>query len=139
MKALGYIVAAFAFLCLSAILAYCFLNDSGHGPNLRDHTFWFYPVLVYGAFMVWGRQRVLGICLVLIAGIGIIFTLTADSMRIMMGYEEWIEAGMPSPHSLRIPILLSIFFASLVSLSIPLLTQTQAEQADADNPTPSGV
>lgn len=129
MKALGYIVAAFAFLYLSAILGYCFLNDSGHGPNLRDYTFWFCPVFIYGTFMVWGRQPALGICLTLIAGIGIIFTLTADSMRIMMGYEEWIEAGMPSPHSLRMPIILSIFFASLVSLAIPLFTNLKPNKA----------
>ena len=128
MKASGYILALLAFLYLSAILGYCFLNNSGHGPNLRDYVFWFFPMLIFGVYLAWARQRVLGIFLALIAGLGIVFTLTADPLRIMMGYEEWIEAGMPTPNSLRIPILLGIFFASLISLAIPLFTQTHAKQ-----------
>lgn len=119
MRTAGYITAVLALFLLTAMLGYCFFNESGHGPCLGDYVFWFSPVLLSSALMFWAKRLLLGLSLGLNAALGIAFALTAAPLRIMMDYHEWIEAGMPSPNSLRIPILVGFLFASLVCFAIP--------------------
>ena len=123
MKALGHIVAVITFLLLSAILGYCVLNNTAHGPNLQDCVIWFCPALVLGVLLIFTRLRILGFGLAATALIGIWFTWSAPRLRIMMGYEEWILAGMPSPNPYRIPILVGVFSASVILLSLPFFAR----------------
>lgn len=125
MRTIGYIAAVLAFLLLSAMLGYCFLNESGHGPCPGDYVFWFFPVFLCSAVMFWARHSLLGLSLALNSALGVAFTLTAAPLRIMMGYECWIEEGMPPPNSLRIPILAGFFFVSLVCVAMPFLGRTR--------------
>lgn len=139
MKVVGYIGVVLTFLLLGFIIAYCFLNESGHGPDLQEHLFWFCLLFAIGLVVAFTRPRNLGICIVSGSIIGILFTSSADSLRIMMGYEEWIEAGMPEPNPSRMLLLAGALCASFLGLILPLLTRTQAEQNTDDNqrPTPS--
>jgi uncharacterized membrane protein len=120
MKLTGQIAGLLAFLLLNTIFAYCLLNGSGHGPDLRDYTEWFMLPLIIGLLNVLMSHRAVGLSCIALATLGIAFALAAEPMGIMMHYDVWAEeAGMPDPTPLRIPIILTCAALSLLALAIP--------------------
>ncbi len=94
------------------------MNDSGHGSELRVFAQGFLLTLLCGFSALFTKHRDIGIYLLILSALGAIFTLSADSMRIMMSYESWIAAGMPSPNPLRVPIIATVFFTAVSTFAV---------------------
>lgn len=50
--------------------------------------------------------------------LGIVFSLLVEPMRVMTGYSEWINLGMPAPNEHRLTIFTSFAALSVIGLGL---------------------
>jgi hypothetical protein len=124
----GWSVNVFGHLLILLVVTYVVKNDSGHSAV----NFWFLVPVFMGVFSIgslfcvggahasWSAQQseLLGRLLCLTGAFGVALPVLLSSTKIMLQYNAWASAGMPSPPFWRISAIITYLGLFVLANSI---------------------